>query len=399
LPSVFEARALEAKADRHQADLLMGLPGGEALLRERDASASILGLGGRQPPSAGCIHGYLPKDEARDNAARGLHDSGQIGVPVFQDQSLTFVFDCLSSLAIIGDPAPVTYTVFIGLDGHIDCSCADFRGRQGAACKHVRAALLRLQDLRQKAGLQIPRIKIPLTRMEALTRFCDSLGSNDCSGPSGCTLPSLSVTPTGSSSTRPDIRAAQLVEDILSESGDTEVIASDCELGPGDASTTSPHPQGSSETAQAPVDSQPATASMLVELPSMSLEISRAGLHRQTLARVLYELESQGPRLREYSGLLCGVRLTHSEVPRVRAVQEDLDMLSAQLSELLRDTVEPVPVARSLSAHSTLMTHPHTPLEPDGASRYRKRRASAVTLLLPPSPEKSQKRQDSHSIH
>ncbi|KAL7283273.1 hypothetical protein ACG7TL_002702 [Trametes sanguinea] len=433
LPSVFEACALEAEADRHETDLLMGLPGGEALLRERGRSVATTHHHIAQPTAASCIHGFIPDDETRNKAAQTLLTNGQIGVPVFQDQSLTFVFDCLSSLAIIGESTPTIYAVSIGLDGWISCSCADFQHQQGAACKHIRAALLRLQDLRQKAGLHIPHIKIPQTRMEALTRFCDNLDNNHHSGPLRCTPPPLSEIATTSPVPRPDVRAAQLVEDMLSESGDifenprdisftslnlaspndgemppsgtresendaylsmsepdTEVSGSECDIFdiPQPHRSTTPITSTTSVT----TSSQPIT-----EAPRASnLEMSRAGLHRQTLAHVLHELESQGPRLREFSALLSGVELLPQEAPRVRTVRDTLDLLSGRLSELL--ITHGSEDARERSPLDTAVM-PTSPSEPTQDCRYGKRRASASMMLLPPSPEKAQKRHESHSIH
>lgn len=137
-------------------------------------------------------------------------------------------------------------------------------------------------------------------------------------------------------------------------------------------------------------------------------------LHRQAMARVLHELESVGPKFREFSDLLKGVALTASEVPRVEVAKTNLDTLSAQLSRLLRENQDATDTEMAISAHgcaegintvasssttaSATLIPPSTPPE-SHPCRYRKRRASSDLVILPPSPEKAQKRQDSHSIH
>ena len=160
------------------------------------------------------------------------------------------------------------------------------------------------------------------------------------------------------------------------------------------------------------------------------------GYQRQIVARVLHDLEGDGHKLRQLGEYLEDVlELVPSEVGRAQVAKGHVDALAAQLSRLLIDPVNTMqsapgpqrssmeaakPMSASSSTASTVMeprtASPIPPIPPVPSlsvtplsiarsltlppplrRNSKKRRASLV--IFPASPEKSQKRQDSHSIH
>ncbi len=106
---------------------------------------------------------YLSPDARRDSAAVEILEAKQISTPTFQEYTRTFKFDCFSSTAVDApdDPNTITYALSVCLDGSAQCSCPDF-ANPGGAFKHIRAALLRLDELR-RMGLLVPHITLPRT--------------------------------------------------------------------------------------------------------------------------------------------------------------------------------------------------------------------------------------------
>lgn len=98
---------------------------------------------------------YLQPDEDRDAAAKVVVEHNQISrIPELDRSKGLLTFSCYSSLALKVDSAPVQYTIFIELAGVARCTCPDFLNR-GGACKHLRAAILVLEEVRAK-GISIP---------------------------------------------------------------------------------------------------------------------------------------------------------------------------------------------------------------------------------------------------
>ncbi len=259
-------------------------------------------------------------------------------------------------------------------------------------------------------------------------------------------------------SVRVRMRAANLVEDIMRESGD--VFDDPVELTftgareKSDSQISSPAP--SSDPAELvdneDTDDEPPAESH-TDAPSLSASSApagnsaRDGIHRQAVARVLHGLESIAPQLQEMLGYLEDVSLAPAEIDRVNSAKNNLDAVSNRLSTLLQDALCPVdtPCAESPPLSSifpipqvSAPPHPETPPR----SRPQKRPASAslspthappqkrrtkglpsensqtirtlsfaprrrvkgvqnrpALSLLPPSPEKPQKRRTSYGIH
>jgi hypothetical protein len=92
-----------------------------------------------------------------------------------------------------------TYTIRVGFNGVVSCDCRDFK-EQGGACKHIRGALIILEDLRCH-GTLIPHIPIPKSLADA-----QALQS---------TILTITIRP--NKADLPTAQAAQKIEDILRE--------------------------------------------------------------------------------------------------------------------------------------------------------------------------------------
>jgi len=148
LPAIFEQRAAERIDIGIWEGQMRSIPGGATLLKATLASGS-----GPVVPTIA----YLVPNENRDLAAAEMLVNNQIEIPSFFETGLTFV--CHSSLALAFENNPVSYTVTLGFDGSATCKCLDFITR-GGACKHIHAAVLRLDALRAN-GLNLPAIRLP----------------------------------------------------------------------------------------------------------------------------------------------------------------------------------------------------------------------------------------------
>ncbi|KAI1781670.1 hypothetical protein LXA43DRAFT_977973 [Ganoderma leucocontextum] len=400
LPSIFEARKLDADEEARIAAQIRSLPGGAQLLTQTAVETTA-------KPQARRPYAFLSPDPERDAAAQALLERNQISVPTYHEQSRTFEFDCFSSLATAHDTSPVMYTLSLGLDTSATCSCPDFQNR-GGACKHLRAALLRLEHLRSE-GISIPAISLPHSEDDARARSATAPSESDL--PDSC-LPTTA---------NPVERTARFVNEVLQESGDAFEGDEGTFLGTGKQTS------GASSEAEllsdaTGISSGPEDINALSESDGNS---ASRGFQRQIVARVLHDLQVDGPKLRQLGEYLEDVpELVLSEVSRAQVAKEHLDALAAQLSRLLigtENTTQSAPSRSSLEAEkqtgaasstastvtiSTPSSIPPTPATPLSIARSstlppplrrKKRRASLV--IFPASPEKAQKRQDSHSIH
>ncbi|KIJ41626.1 hypothetical protein M422DRAFT_255244 [Sphaerobolus stellatus SS14] len=165
LPSIFEQRHLEAMEDQRWAARIQTIPGGQQIIKAKAAADLML------PPIA-----YLVVDQQRDQAATALVQQQKISISTFYPEGL--YFNSYSSLLTVHDKNPRVYQVRLGYKGMASCTCADFMNR-GGACKHIRAALLQINLLRQ-AGHPIPLISLPCSESEARIH---QLAAMDSTGP------------------------------------------------------------------------------------------------------------------------------------------------------------------------------------------------------------------------
>ncbi|KAJ6556909.1 hypothetical protein B0H10DRAFT_1630460, partial [Mycena sp. CBHHK59/15] len=150
LPSIFKEHRLNQEQAMQIAALIRLLPGGASLLEQKK--------GPKAHPPVPKI-GYLVLDPDRDGRARELVANGQISAPTLLPENTGFSLTSYSSRALAIDTTPTLYTIRIGFNGITTCKRPDFEER-GGACKHIRGALIKLDDLRRQ-GINIPHIPIP----------------------------------------------------------------------------------------------------------------------------------------------------------------------------------------------------------------------------------------------
>jgi hypothetical protein len=126
---------------------------------------------------------------------------------------------------------------------------------------------------------------------------------------------------------------------------------------------------------------------------------SAVAVDDQSIARVCFELSQHAPKMHELGRCLVGIQ-AHSDEQRaqlasfctpLRSLLEQLDQMSVQPQEGLIEPAFPPPlVSPSLESTLGLATRRST-APPNTYER--------PTNILPPSPEKRQKRKDSYSYH
>jgi AraC-like DNA-binding protein len=359
LPSIFQERAMERKDVQIWEAQIRRLPGGDALLEQR-------GL----PKATAPTIAYLTYDEGRNAAAAEIIQNNQINsVPDFDDKRLTF--KCFSSTTLDFEANSQTYTVHLGLDCTASCECHDFRKR-GGACKHIRAALLRVEALRTR-GVSIPAINLPRSAEDARTihthQISESVSSRSCT----------------TSLKTPISQAATTVEDMLREAEDIFVEE--------EAGTNEDENEDDRESIATDASDDLHETSGGFDLPSLQGS-AKAGIEEQALSRVFYELEGAAPKLGELGVYLQQARLKDErDVQRATFFQQKLNLLQEQLTRLVLEYNGGSSVDDNNSA-SPIATAPFSPLPTPSEPRKGKRRAHDI---IAPSPEKASKRHNSYN--
>ncbi|KAK6987850.1 hypothetical protein R3P38DRAFT_3230019 [Favolaschia claudopus] len=156
LPSIFKERSLISEQASRIAALVRLLPGGAALLDKPNQIQTVTAVPGVA---------YLISDPVRDERAREMVVNRQIGQPTSLPGNLGLVLEAYSSRAFAVDTNATTYTIRLGFNGVVTCTCEDFK-KQGGACKHIRGALMIVAALRCR-GIHIPDIPIPPSLADA----------------------------------------------------------------------------------------------------------------------------------------------------------------------------------------------------------------------------------------
>jgi hypothetical protein len=198
LPSIFEQRRME-REEKEKVQLWMkSLPGGDRLSAVKT-----------KPSLSRSAVAWLFPDQKRDAEAAEILKTGQISAPTLsQPHENGFSFNCYSSLALDLESNTTMYEIHINFNRLASCSCPDFIKR-GGACKHLRAAILKMGALRAK-GIQIPHIQLPSTEDEAQSLHLQfNLPPSESLGEQVLALQPPTLPPA--------IRAAQLVDDVLQD--------------------------------------------------------------------------------------------------------------------------------------------------------------------------------------
>ncbi|KAJ6565954.1 hypothetical protein DFH09DRAFT_1314736 [Mycena vulgaris] len=268
--------------------------------------------------------------------------------------------------ALALDTTPITYSIRIGFNGAVSCDCPDFRDR-GGACKHIRGALIVLDDLRHR--MYIPPIPIPRSLSEAQALQAQVI---------------LTITTRPKQSELPTSRAAEKIEDILGADDscldgnklDDDETAEDDDDNASVATDASSDSDSDSE--DSPVPSAPRATQ------------SAVALKEQILARTLFELREVGFKLSDLGDHLQQSQITHLSDEHREEVGIGSGWLRhflTQLGKLLDLPNNPPPASQQTSA------------PPVASSSAPSLKRKAANQLLPPSPEKLQRRHPSFAPH
>jgi hypothetical protein len=319
LPSIFEQRAMQRAEDLRWAALVRQLPGGDALLLEtKSLTVSII------PTTA-----YLTSDPEREAAVVTLLANNQISHPTFESHD-KLTFACHSSISTIYEPSPTEYQVILCLDGTARCTCKDFSQR-GGACKHIRAALLRVDECRASGLLESTlHIPVPLSAKDAIvlqnteTSHAFQLPPAPPASVNTAKLPTIVIPPIQ--------RAAAAVDDALRDDMLAEVDNDETQ-----PDSNEPHPESDDE------DSVDTDASNEDgdgdEFDFSALEgTAKVGIDEQTIARTFYELEQAAPKLAQLGIYLKATQIRkQQDAQRAVKLRSELDQLSGALTRLIEN--------------------------------------------------------------
>ncbi|KAF9030850.1 hypothetical protein BDZ89DRAFT_1112078 [Hymenopellis radicata] len=329
-------------------------PGGDQLWQEKQT-----GRPSNQPLM------FLAVDEGRDKLARELVLHKQISAPTLLPGETGLSFTCYSSVATELDEEPVIYTILLSFNGLGSCSCPDFSYR-GGACKHIRAALIIIDQLRAERGIQIPAICLPSTEVDARRLHSNlvlqgvQLGDN-----------------------QPIAASAHRLTDIL---GGPKLDGVGIEI-----ETEQDEIDGSEEESECEDDNDDDELSLSVPSLQTITSSSQAGLQDQAVARTLHDLRRIAPALGDLATLLrdTGATLPLSDVPEASILCSHLLTFTSQLSAMIASSSTP-------SSSATVAVDSATVPSVSASSGPSKLSAGDI---LPPSPEKMQKRHESYSVH
>ncbi|KAJ6564419.1 hypothetical protein B0H19DRAFT_1258870 [Mycena capillaripes] len=108
---------------------------------------------------------YLVPDLEHDTRTWELVAYRQISTPVFLPGNVGFTITSYSSRALAVDTDSTIYKIRVEYNDVVSCICPDFTDC-GGACKHIRGALLILDDLCSQ-GMNVPAIPIPQSLADA----------------------------------------------------------------------------------------------------------------------------------------------------------------------------------------------------------------------------------------
>ncbi|GJE99092.1 SWIM zinc finger family protein [Phanerochaete sordida] len=407
LPSIFKQRELEdSEAARRESMIQRLVPGGEQLIRDRAATAST-------SSSVEPMAYYVP-DMQRDQGAVELLSANQISKhPTFDLAARTLIFACYSSLAIHGEQNPVQYTISLGIDGHSTCTCPDFSSR-GGFCKHMRAAAARVASLKLE-GVRLPNVIVPQSLEEARALRALSADRHTPAQTANMRPSSAPPTPTPiqdavcavnsllcQTSTYEYESSLERIADELQGGVDAEIdedTADEMSSGVEGMLSEQESMDGMSDTASTPTESDfedDLDISSLQELRTVPNR-SAKGISEQTVGRSLHDLEKIAPKLGLLADLLRSLSLSDvstGDRERFAGVQMPIDKLLTELGRISGGSAGPSASPTSHPSPAPLPI-PSTHAAHSSQPRTKRRR----TDILPPSPEKAQKRKDSHSHH
>lgn len=363
VPGIFAQR----RADEEELQVLeerwKRLPGGDEVIKKKRQQAQNHRARGRKWTGTAAasepVVFYLAPDASRDSSAQDLLDHRQISTPIFNDG--IFRFTCFSAQALEGEDQPTVYDIELRVEGTGACSCPDFQHR-GGACKHLRAAVCHIRNLNEKFHLNVPEISIPTTKEDAIARTSHPDSLMD-----------------------PIDRALQSTIDTFLQTDDPFLTTDGLDANDNlDITVESPITSQDSDHDEEVSDNESAFS----EGQERS---AKAGVDDQAIARALNELESIIPRLMDIRVLLESAHTGLQFEDRLSHIRSALEMVTAQIDRLTNrgdniiDGIHFKPEPAQPQDQSIPTTHPS--------------QKHPIDDLLPPSPEKTQKRKKSYSHH
>jgi len=389
LPALFEKRAMEAQEYAIWNEQLKGLPGGEALLEAKYTTHA--------KPVKHNVVAYLEIDAICDQAAKQLLDDSQISTPEMSNDKNGLNFKCYSSLAMSSERDPITYDIFLGFSGTASCTCIDF-GSCGGACKHMRAALLKLDIVRTKRSIPIPIIPIP-TNEESARALAARVQDVDAVAARLTEANRAALTRVAAgSSIDPVLQAANAVEEILNE-----VAADEDETGGHqdpclNPSSPSVDSDDGGEEDASELENNDAVFDFTTLKPRAKFD-SRVGIDEQAISRMISEMKVAGPRLGKLAVLLQGASLPAKDLEKAEEIFADIDSLHAQLKRMITTCkgLSENPESPDMN-FGTLGAAPQAATPPKPSQRGKKRVFKELEIQEV-SPEKATKRKQSFGFH
>lgn len=364
LPSIFEQRALELAEEKRWDRWLAKQSGGVALLVQRTQADT---------QKVTTVAWLQPNADRDERAAKILADR-QIMSPVRTDTALTF--ECYSSLATEADPNPFIYNIELNDNRTASCTCADFR-KHGGACKHLRAALLRIEELRQQ-GVKMPNFNLPKTQSEAYALNMVLHSPTALTAYSEADWDARRATPTQ--------KAAAVVKDMLIEGGGVSLGGDDGE----DEFAAEMERETYGMTGSDDLDDSGGEGD---EFDFTAIQGSgERGYSEQAMGRACFELDQAAPKLGDLAAYLQDAHFrSQADVDCLSRASVQVDKLAKELHRLILDASIPpnnrsplviTPSPLNLSNHDTLGGR------------------CVLKTPLAPSPERgSTKRKQSHGPH
>lgn len=399
-PAIFQKKRVHDEAEEISKEKMRSLKGGHRLVensREQTARAKAK-KGKRANVQTAVLRPVLffSPDETRTASAMELFTTQQISAPALRNDNSGLTFTCYSSSSLVGEANPLTYHISLNFDGSGGCDCHDFSNR-GGACKHIRAALMKCDQLRSTTVPGLPLLSLPTTEEEARARQktgCDGDQETIAPEPAPLQLDPLEEVLQAARDTIQQSEDARFTTDGLD--GGDEFDQDDEHLG--SEQDFSPDSSDDEEDQLEPeAHSTPAALQIA--------EQTRRTVDDQSLLRVITELERDSPKFALHSSNLSGITMREDFRERVEKVRGSLLDVVKGLDKLLGG----VEVVRERTTTSTSasgdLAQPRDqlpPLSPLATQNrgWKRTKVDYSSTILAPSPEKtSSKRKQSYSIY
>ncbi|KAK7018770.1 hypothetical protein VNI00_018232 [Paramarasmius palmivorus] len=391
LPAIFCQRKME-REDREWWDSVARrrFQGGEKLVQARKTGTKQKSLKSPSSPLA-----YLVPDPERDTAAHRLLQHHQLSTPEISSKGTSLTFTCYSSLSVAHEEQATQYQICLRFDGMASCTCPDWTSR-GGACKHLRAALIRSDEIRQQWP-SLPLVPLPDSLMAAQVLQAQLEQAQVAADTAIQHQPSHHL-----------MQAAAIgVQDMLENASDDVYLPSEHSQHVQNARTPIPDQLDDSDTESVASDASAPPASIDFDVQRFDVAAgAQNAFNSQAVSRTFHDFELALPKLVEWTEYLQYADHLPSPDDHARAKRynEQILALSKQLERLIlagnRGTTSESGAPTILSGQETSQQGKdgeETKMTVEGKPLTQKRHHAAN--IIAPSPEKSQKRQKSYGSH